>query len=53
MDLQNDQIVLLGKLMVRGMMGGWKNTTLISQVGDYNYNYADVTLEAYNLTSCG
>ena len=32
--------------------GRWRNTTLVSQAGGFNYNYADVTLEAYNLTSC-
>jgi len=32
--------------------GTWHNTTLTSEVGSYNYNYADVTLEVYNLTSC-
>ena len=31
---------------------GWKNTTLVSQVGGFDYNYADITLEVYNLTSC-
>jgi hypothetical protein len=35
-----------------GGSGAWHNTTLTSQVGGYNYNYADVTLEVYNLTSC-
>jgi len=32
--------------------GTWHNTTLLSQVGGYNYNYADVTLEVYNITDC-
>lgn len=32
--------------------GNWRNTTLISQVGNYNYNYADVTIEAYNVSNC-
>ena len=32
--------------------GTWHNTTLISEVGDFNYNYADVTLEVYNITNC-
>jgi hypothetical protein len=32
--------------------GSWRNTTLVSQVGGFNYNYADVTLEVYNVTSC-
>ena len=32
--------------------GTWENTSLTSQVGDFNYNYADVTLEVYNITSC-
>jgi len=32
--------------------GHWHNTTLVSQVGNYNYNYADVTLEVYGVTSC-
>jgi hypothetical protein len=29
-----------------------KHTTLNAQVGDYNYNWADVTLEVYNVDSC-
>jgi len=29
-----------------------KHTTLNAQVGDYNYNWADVTLEVYSVTSC-
>jgi len=29
-----------------------KNTTLYSEVGDYLYNWADVTLEVYNLATC-
>jgi hypothetical protein len=29
-----------------------KSTTLNAQVGDYNYNWADVTLEVYNVDSC-
>jgi hypothetical protein len=32
--------------------GTWQNTTLVSQVGAYNFNYADVTLEVYNITTC-
>ena len=32
--------------------GSWHNTTLTSEVGSFNYNYADVTLEVYNVTSC-
>jgi hypothetical protein len=28
------------------------NTTLYAQVGDYNYDWADVTLEVYNVNSC-
>ncbi len=32
--------------------GQWRNTTLTSRVGGYNYNYADVTLEVYNVTAC-
>lgn len=32
--------------------GTWHNTTLVSAVGGFNYNYADVTLEVYNVTSC-
>ena len=32
--------------------GDWINTTLHSQVGEYEFNYADVTLEVYNVTSC-
>jgi len=31
---------------------GWHNTTLTSQVGAFNFNYADVTLETYNVTGC-
>ena len=31
---------------------GWQNTTLTSQVGTYTFNYADVTLETYNVTDC-
>jgi hypothetical protein len=29
-----------------------QHTTLNAQVGDYNYNWADVTLEVYNVVSC-
>jgi len=29
-----------------------KHTTLNAQVGDYNYNWADVTLEVYNVVDC-
>jgi len=29
-----------------------KHTTLNAQVGDYNYNWADVTLEVYNINTC-
>jgi len=29
-----------------------QNTTLYAQVGDYNYNWADVTQEVYNVDSC-
>jgi len=29
-----------------------KHTTLNAQVGDYNYNWADVTLEVYNVNTC-
>ena len=32
--------------------GVFRNTTLLSQVGGYNYNYADVTLEVYNVSTC-
>jgi len=32
--------------------GAWKNTTLLSEVGNYVFNYADVTLEVYNISSC-
>jgi len=28
------------------------NTTLTAEVGSYTYNWADVTLEVYNVTSC-
>jgi len=28
------------------------NTTLYAQVGDYDYNWADVTLEVYNINNC-
>lgn len=30
----------------------WHNTTLKAQVGNFDYNYADVTLEVYNVTGC-
>jgi hypothetical protein len=29
-----------------------QNTTLYAQVGDYNYNWVDVTQEVYSVTSC-
>jgi len=29
-----------------------QSTTLNAQVGDYNYNWADVTLEVYTISSC-
>jgi len=29
-----------------------KHTTLMAQVGDMNYNWADVTLEVYNVNTC-
>jgi hypothetical protein len=29
-----------------------QNTTLYAQVGGYNYNWADVTLEVYNVVNC-
>jgi len=29
-----------------------KNTTLYAQVGDFNYNWADVTLEVYRVNNC-
>jgi len=32
--------------------GHFHNTTLTSEVGAFNFNYADVTLEVYNVTSC-
>lgn len=32
--------------------GTFHNTTLTSQVGSFDFNYADVTLEVYNVTSC-
>jgi hypothetical protein len=32
--------------------GVFHNTTLTSRVGTFNYNYADVTLEVYNVSSC-
>ena len=32
--------------------GSFKNTTLVSQVGDFVYNYASVTLEVYNISLC-
>lgn len=32
--------------------GTFVNTTLRSQVGDFVFNYADVTLEVYNVSSC-
>lgn len=32
--------------------GSWHNTSLTSQVGNYNFNYADVALEVYNVTNC-
>merc|ERR1712026_591447 len=34
-------------------IGQRKNTTLVAQVGPTTYNWADVTLEVYNLTNCG
>jgi len=30
-----------------------QHTTLLAQVGGMNYNWADVTLEVYNVNSCG
>lgn len=32
--------------------GSFHNTTLTSQVGAFNFNYADVTLEVYNVSNC-
>jgi len=36
----------------RDSAGTFHNTTLTSQVGAFNFNYADVTLEVYNVTNC-
>jgi len=38
--------------MIDSIFNG-KHTTLNAQVGDYQYNWADVTLEVYNVGQCG